>query len=399
MNKFVIVFLTGIMQTGCDVQRLCYALFAMLIVVVGVVFYNTDCYQLGVCVSKTLPPVDNFVGREEDIRNITSYLDFTTSDVQVVHIVGPPGFGKSTLAKKIGEIILTKRVNVHYVDVRQEMVEDVDTLSEKIMLSMVEFLHNRVTARDSKVMLNKVYSNTLIVLDNCDELIEVASKDFFRIIKSVISKNKHVRFLITSQKWEIDIGNFRLHAIYNLSSKSALELLGRVAPSLTHDQKTQIASLTGNVPLALDVVGAIFKFPDAPSAEDVIQDLRDRPLQTLSPVELHSKVATCIDLAYSYLTQELKDWGFRFSHFPGSFDKVSAVFDVFIYDNESMVDELVQRSLLQTSHHRRRLYFHQLIRKFFLSKPEPYGKTGYSVPFNSWFQIYVANILYYIIYD
>ena len=33
----------------------------------------------------------------------------------------------------------------------------------------------------------------------------------------------------------------------------------------------EIARLTGNVPLALDVVGAIFKFPDAPSAESVIQ--------------------------------------------------------------------------------------------------------------------------------
>ena len=72
-----------------------------------------------------------------------------------------------------------------------------------------------------------------------------------------------------------------------------------MAPSLTHDQKIQIASLTGNVPLALDVVEAIFKFPDAPSAEDAIQDLKDHPLQTISPVELHSKVVTCIDLAYS----------------------------------------------------------------------------------------------------
>ena len=63
--------------------------------------------------------MDTFVGREEDIRNITGYLDFTSSDVQVVHIVGPPGFGKSTLAKQIGHIILRKEVKVHYADIRQ----------------------------------------------------------------------------------------------------------------------------------------------------------------------------------------------------------------------------------------------------------------------------------------
>ena len=113
-------------------MQLLYVGIRLLVVVVGVVFYNTE---LGVCVSKTLPPVDNFVGREEGIRNITSYLDFTTSDVQVVHIVGPPGFGKSTLAKKIGELFLRKWVNVYYVDVRGKMVKNIDTLSEKILFS------------------------------------------------------------------------------------------------------------------------------------------------------------------------------------------------------------------------------------------------------------------------
>ena len=222
-------------------------------------YYNTDCYQLGVCYSKSLPSVDNFVGREEDIRNITGYLDFTTSDVQVVHIVGPPGFGKSTLAKKVGELFLRKWVNIHYVDVRQRMVKDVDTLSEKIVLTMVESRRNRVTLSDLEDKVHKTNRETLIILDNCDELFEYAKKEFFVALKvlTLASYNKNVRFLLTSQKHDIDI-NFRLHAIYNLSSEAALQFLGKVAPSLTFDQTMEIAHLTGNVPLALDVVGAIF---------------------------------------------------------------------------------------------------------------------------------------------
>ncbi|CAI8005837.1 hypothetical protein GBAR_LOCUS4433, partial [Geodia barretti] len=107
-----------------------------------------DCYQLGLCHSKSLPSVSHFVGREEDIRNITGYLDFSTSAVQVVHIVGPPGFGKSTLAMKIGEIFVRKWVSVHYVDVGQKMVKDKDTLAEKIVLSMVESHKTKVTFSD-----------------------------------------------------------------------------------------------------------------------------------------------------------------------------------------------------------------------------------------------------------
>ena len=67
--------------------------------------------------------MDNFVGREEDICNITGYLDFTTSDVQVVHIVGPPGFGKSTLAKKVGEILGIKVFYVHLGMVKEACSE------------------------------------------------------------------------------------------------------------------------------------------------------------------------------------------------------------------------------------------------------------------------------------
>ena len=89
--------------------------------------------------------MDNFVGREEDIRNITGYLDFTTSDVQVVHIVGPPGFGKSTLAKKVGEILVKRRrIKVFYVDLGLGMVKDINALSEHVMMSIVDDMKNKV---------------------------------------------------------------------------------------------------------------------------------------------------------------------------------------------------------------------------------------------------------------
>ena len=76
-------------------------------------------------------------------RNITGYLDFTSSDVQVVHIVGPPGFGKSTLAKQIGHILLRKGVKVYNADIRA--VTDLDTVAEKIMLGIVDSTKHKVT--------------------------------------------------------------------------------------------------------------------------------------------------------------------------------------------------------------------------------------------------------------
>ena len=147
-------------------------------------YYNTDCYQLGVCYSKSLPSVDNFVGREEDIRNITGYLDFTTSDVQVVHIVGPPGFGKSTLAKKVGEILVRRRrIKVFYVDLGLGMVKDINALSEHVMMSIVDDMIYGVSLNRVVKWVRDQYSNTLIILDNCDKLFEYSKEDFLQAIK------------------------------------------------------------------------------------------------------------------------------------------------------------------------------------------------------------------------
>ena len=48
----------------------------LLVIVIAIFWSNTDCYKLGTCYSKSLPYLDRFVGREDDIHNITGYLDF-----------------------------------------------------------------------------------------------------------------------------------------------------------------------------------------------------------------------------------------------------------------------------------------------------------------------------------
>ena len=127
--------------------------------------------------------MDTFVGREEDIRNITGYLDFTSSDVQVVHIVGPPGFGKSTLAKQIGHMLLRKGVKVHYADLRA--ITNLDTVAEKVTLSIVDSTKYKVTFDGLEQWVHKQYSNNLLILDNCDEMFETHKKTFLDAIRTL----------------------------------------------------------------------------------------------------------------------------------------------------------------------------------------------------------------------
>ena len=47
--------------------------------------------------------------------------------------------------------------------------------------------------------------------------------------------------------------------------------------------------LTGNVPLAIEVVGAIFSFPEAPTPERVKQDLKEYLTPTPSPEHINKR--------------------------------------------------------------------------------------------------------------
>ena len=356
--------------------------------------------------------MDTFVGREEDIRNITGYLDFTSSDVQVVHIVGPPGFGKSTLAKQIGHILLRKGVKVHYADIRA--ITNLDTVAEKIMLSIVDSTKHKVTFDHLERWVHKQYSNNLLILDNCDEMIETHEDEFLGAIRTLAlsSYTRSVRYILTSQKWEADVGNYyQLHAIYNLSCEAASQLLGKLAPSLTDVQKMQIAELTGNVPLALDVVGALFKFPNAPTVEEVIHGLRENPVTTLSSSKIHPKLDVSIGLAYSYLSPELKQLCLNLSQFPGTFSGESA-FAIFDMNSELQTTSrywsrliqlhmLVQRSLLQYNNALKRFHFHQLIQKYFLhvSSQELESSISLKQHFKNKFQLHFALTLSNILDD
>ena len=341
--------------------------------------------------------MDRFVGREDDIHIIDGYLDFTSSDVQVVHIVGPPGFGKSTLAIKIGEIFVKRKVTVHYVDLSS--VTDVDTLSEKTMLSIFDSISNKVTFSRLQKWVQKQYSNTLLIFDNCDKLFDHSEKEFLHDIKSVSTK-RNVKYLLTSQYRITEVGHFRLHTIYNLSTEASIELLSRVAPQLTNDQMVEIANLAGNVPLALDIIGAIFNFPEAPTVKEVIQGLRENVVATLSPLELNSRIDVSIGLAYSYLTPQLQRLCVDLSHFPDTFTTETA-FQIFGYSFElsyfkMMLRMLKQRSLLHYNRATERFHFHQLLRTYFYQRNTEIMLTQY---FDGAFQLYYAQRLDRIVKD
>ena len=98
---------------------------ASVLFVIACVFMYPQVYH-----SDTLPVISEeevFVGRETELEVLTDWIGNST----IVSIVGSPGFGKSTLAIRLGHAITEKGgVAVHYADLYE--VQGMTTLNEKL---------------------------------------------------------------------------------------------------------------------------------------------------------------------------------------------------------------------------------------------------------------------------
>ena len=110
-------------------------------------------------------------------KKIEHWIDFNNGSVRIINVHGPPGIGKSTLAKMIGQRMVKKRVVVIYVDLEDytyssnssEQIENV--LAVKILKNSKFVPVSKNTDFDQlKDWIQNWTKRTLIILDNCDEV-------------------------------------------------------------------------------------------------------------------------------------------------------------------------------------------------------------------------------------
>ena len=107
-----------------------------------------------------LDPTLPFVGRENDVANITNIM--VSYKVSIVGISGSPAFGKSTLAIHVGHKVAEKGIMVGYINADED-----DLLSEVLkVLEQVKCLQQKVFApilvrrrKQWKIQRLKVHQN------------------------------------------------------------------------------------------------------------------------------------------------------------------------------------------------------------------------------------------------
>ena len=339
-------------------------------------FHSLIVYNIYLPFSKGLPPCPStFVGRVSEVQELTQLMDKVD---KIVHIVGPPGFGKSTLAICVGNMVISKGIVVHYVDISEVTHQPVQqVMAERILFQ--ESTHsnmNNVTFDHLLSWSGRRFWKNLVIFDNCDELLNNQRDQFNEAIEKFVKQSNKIKVLVTSREESLFVETSRAVKVDSLSINEACDLLDQKSPDLLNvNEKIAIANLTGSVPLALQIVGSLLnKRLNPPTPSIIIEELRYQPIPTLSPPDLHRKmrINASISVSYNYLEPRLQKLARFLANFPGSFTKPMAIivlrsndFQVTEDYVESSLGKLVTRSLLEYSPLSGRYHFHHLLREFF----------------------------------
>ena len=346
------------------------------------------------------PPKD-FVGRDDDVQKVVELL--SNSSIEIVCVVGSPGIGKSDLAKYVGNEMLAYGTVVHYVNMadlperslKQGLAEKIDQGSEST---------ENVTFDDLLVWAGRnQYWNRLIVLDNCDECIHTQSQQFQEAIHNILDYSNNIKFLTTSRETMYYLKSYCEHKLGQLNRDSACQLLEEKVPSvLNKTEKEFIAVLTGDIPLALKIIGSLFSPKLKPTPGNIIAELKKSPISTLSPKKFAPKrqLNYSISLSYDYLSKKrLRKVAHYTSHFPGSFDLSAAVgiLKLFSYKASEKnvhraLNELVMRSLLEYNQVNRRYHFHKLVKDFFLLHSDTFEGQRFNISFQFHFTLSLCQM-------
>ena len=313
--------------------------------------------QLRSCLPDEMPE-DCMFGRTQEIKQVKDSIQSGT--VAVVLITGGPGFGKTTVAKKVAQE-LTQPDNERTVFFCSLVTKRTFNEVATEMIHLCDRIHTHVPENPEQWLKDwskQITTPVTFVLDNADGVL--ASKDrssFLNMLRALrMSSRQNVTFVITSRKTFNDADlQPRVVGLKLVSVEEAKKILiSRVSDQgvirkLSRAEK--IVELCGCVPLALCTVGSLLSDY---TEERLIKQLEKQPLAVLQDDDSHERsMENAIKTSFDLLTQaEHKEAFVLMSVFSGPFnsDAAEAVMEACSIAGtltDSILRSLKNRSLLE----------------------------------------------------
>ena len=300
-------------------------------------------------------PEEWMFGRTQEIQQVIEFVHSGTVDV--VLITGGPGFGKTTMAKRVAHelanqdnertvlfcSLVTKRV---FNEVATEMIHSCDRIHTHVPENPEQWLKN---------WSKQIKTQVTFVLDNADGVLESKDRNsFVKMLSALrISSRQNVTFVVTSRKTLTDPDLQSKEVLLKLVSVEDAKniLVTRVSDQDVRQKLSRterIVELCGGIPLALCIVGSLLSdFTE----ERLIKHLEEQPLAVLKDDE--TSVENAIKASFDLLTQtEHKEAFVLMSVFsrPFNSDAAEAVMEACSISGTlpgSIIRALKNRSLLE----------------------------------------------------
>ena len=296
-------------------------------------------------------------------------------------------------------------IDVIFIDITGQST--FDSISEEAMIVIGGSLNSNDSKENFRKWVSSRTSVTLIVFVKCDTWFE-ATNGNLEEINNLQSLSSVVKYILTSTYRLFDIKKYKQHEIGNLhvSDGASHELLRKLTPNLKQEERVKIANLTGNHPLALEIVGTLMIFPESPIPQGLIEDLKSKQIVTLHDPQLspEERIRVCFEVVMHFTFPNLKILAQNLSHFPASFDEQSALEIVFGLSPEeasqsskrkeyyvSQLRALHQLSILKYHRKTKRYTFvHNIVRECFLYE----DRFSENMLFLSRFQLHYSQRLF-----
>ena len=269
-------------------------------------------------------PEEGVFGRNQEIERVKKMAE--GGDVPVVLVTGGPGFGKTTVAKRVAhELAKSEKegtvlfcgllTKTNFNEVAVEMINSCSTNSTQVPENPGQWLRD---------WSKRVQNQVTFVLDNADSVLESSDRESFISILSDVRRlsRQKVAFVITARKtFESPDLQSREVRLGPLSAEHARSLLiSRVQVYEDASQNLSRAdyiakNLCGCVPLALCIVGSLLSDY---SEETLIESLQKEPLVVLEDDQ--GSVENAIKTSFDLLKKPEQEVFILLSLFQGPFD-------------------------------------------------------------------------------
>ena len=381
-----------------DSSLFCFAgMFAGLIAILCIFAYTLGGYfpQVAEMQRTGLPQKpDYFVNREQEQDKIMQSITGSISHrSRIITITGSPGYGKTTLANVCGHRLVSQGIPVRYVDLQH--MRTIQSIIVNILYAVGSTVSHPNKEQLSRWAAHRQNGMMVLVLDNVDCFTlsdEGLKKEFSDLIKDFIVNPSLAIYAILTTQYQLGyIDNFQLIALDRLSEAHAKKLLLYRNPSLSSNVTTALVNATDGNPLALQILSALLRMPNAPPVSTLMKQMQYDPVETLSPDTVHEKLNLVFMVAIDYLSDADYQCFLAVCQFPGSFDEELALAVLPYLVNETAftcLRHLLARSLLEYNRNTRRYNMLPLLKTFVNSTAQQYGIIA-----RKFFPMYIQHLL------